>query len=205
VDYPVKVINDAREMYLTPVVGKKNPWMTFDAIAKAINIKHKIMVPRQTVHAWVKQYKWTRPESTTDVSVSVATAPQPSVPQQTQSRELTPSGDWDWELRKGKFLANLAGLAETCLAVDTNGTLIFRDDESRIKTGIAAVEMIGKIQAGKFDKAERGDMVPSLSKDDLKAVLMFFTDPAAETPKLAAGPGDVIDVDAEEAGDDEED
>jgi hypothetical protein len=207
VEYPAAIINKARELYLTPVEGAKRPWRSYEVVARLINGEFNTSVPKKTIFEWARQYGWVRPDqggvSTATPDLPALTPADPAVRNaksavvaSVQHGQVALTGDWDWEHRKAVFLANLSGIAETCIATDPNGILVFKDHESQIKTGLAAIEMIGKLQSGKFDKTEKGDFIPVLNESEIKAALLFFTDPSAPTPRIAAA--NVIDVEFSE-------
>jgi hypothetical protein len=201
--YPPAVLNRAKELWIR-VVPNTQPLST-EAVAKIIRQEFGVSLTKKTVAEWIRAYGWTRSD---DVAVTVMppTAPQvPTLVSAQQGSEPHSEEEIDWEYQRARFLAKLAGVAEQCLAIvidpaDGLPKLAFRDDDSRFKTGMAAVELMGKINSGKFDPPEDGDKVPMLKPEDVKAVVAFFIKGGSPEPKLRS----VIDMSAipvEDSGD----
>jgi hypothetical protein len=87
--------------------------------------------------------------------------------------------EWEWENRRLKFLAKLAGIADSCLEVvrkdgEAEMNFIFKDAKDKFTVGMAAVELIGKINSGKFDPPSEGDRIPQLSPRQLNQMFNFY-------------------------------
>lgn len=183
--YPPAVLARAKELW-TRVIPNTMPLST-EAVAKVIRTEFGVSLTKKTVGDWVRTYGWSRSEE-----LAVAVMP-PTVPQRVPASGMAlqgpePPTDLDWEKQKLRFLGMLAGVAENCLAieVDADGKpkLMFRDDDSRIKVGMAAVEVIGKINSGKFDPPEAGDRLPQLRPEDVQAVVAFFLKKGSPEPRF---------------------
>jgi hypothetical protein len=194
--YPPNVISRAKELWSD--VGSKP---TFDSVAKALKKEFGLpRLTRKTVHEWCIHYGWTQPTdtalTTTPPVVVQMVAPAPPLAREELGLPTDDDlEDFDWERKRLEFLAKLAGVADACLALEQEidketgkptGKVVmrFRDDDSKFKVGMAAVELMGKINSGRFDPPEAGDKVPQLKPGDVKAVIAFFVSQSAPEPKF---------------------
>lgn len=188
--YPPRIITRAKELWET-VVPNTTP-LSFEAVAKTLRTEFGIGITKKTTAEWCETYGWKR-------STSLPAVPPPPAVQGTAPVLLAQPGsepsDFSWERQKAMFLARLAGVADNCLAVVVDPVtgqpaMVFRDDDSKLKVGMAAVELIGKINSGKLDPPQDGDVVPQLDEEKVQTIIAFFLQKSAPRPKL----GPVIDV-----------
>lgn len=191
--YPAEMIQRAKELWLA------SPSASFDAVAKALNTEFGARITRKTIHQWSEFYGWSRSDDTALTAKPPVEVQKAGPTSLTAQRHLVPplnDEEYNWERKRVLFLAKLAGVAETCLDIQEGGELRFRDDDSRLRTGMAAVELLGKINSGKFEPPEQGDKVPQLDESKVNAIINFFVVQGAPEPKL----GPVINITQEDDG-----
>ncbi len=194
-EYPIAVVNRAKEIWLAGQGGMPLP---FADVAKRLNTELNLQITRKCITEWSKRFAWADspeladsappPAGPASAPGGVGSAPAPPV-EPAEDGELEP---WEWEEQKLKFLGKLAGIAGDCLAVGTGPdgqpAYLFKDTEARIKTGLAAVEMIGKINSGKFDRQEKDDVLPALTKSQLGQMFSFFFVQGSPEPRIDSLP-----------------
>ena len=186
------MIQRAKDLWLA------SPSASFDAVTKALNAEFGSKITRKTVHQWSQFYGWSRPDDTAQTATPPAVVPGAGPISKTQGVTVPRLSDeeYEWESIRMRFLAKLAGVAETCLDLQEGGELRFRDDDSRLRTGMAAVELLGKINSGKFEPTEQGDKVPQLDPGKVNAIINFFMVNGTPEPRM----GTVINISKEDDG-----
>lgn len=171
--------------------------MTFAAVAKHVNREFNVAVTRQVIQQWSKQYAWSQTAKASAGGVAVVV--RDVVPATPREQTPTEDVDWDWETKKARFLSMITGMAEDVLApvVGPAGTptLMFRDDADRLKAGLALVEMVGKLNSGKFDPPEQGDQLPKLTPELRNSVVNFFITQGRTPMPRVERRGEVVEAD----------
>lgn len=185
-EYSAQVVRRAMELWRYPDASSGRH-LSFAQVSAQLYAEMNITVGKSTIQEWQKAQKWEK----SSLPQIVEGGEHAAEPRGLKLPPRVSEEDWDWEVKKRKFLMKLCGIAEDCFTVVRQAgdmQLQFKDADSALKAGFAAVELIGKINSGKFEEAEAGDKIPAMSAAQVGQLIEYFVNKGPAPKFLSEAP-----------------